>query len=387
MREFLTKFFMIVFGRGLYIFFLLHLLPAFACSPALRWDAEMCAVADQTQQLRQDFTNKFNLDMDQIAEYRALRFIDRKSWEASLKKNVWFPWKVYSPSPETWLRWEKGESYSLRLLLDSHWNLADLREIHRSGLTSRLMSWWSTHLKGAGPGRVRNRFFQLAPSFTIRCTDKVDAEAFARVWNYDLHDKNGIPLVTVMKQHEGREHGRRLKTFEDHKCPDRIHYQAEVLYLSSRRVLSEIDRWIRAVNESRSNEWKHEYDPVKRIAELQRWFVSIHPFGDGNGRVSRWIQDVLLRELGLPYLASGDLQDDITAHPLEYRLRFRYSIFRQLRLLQDCFRNLSEAREIGAPILNRCRPIYQPFEADSSEEAESKRNFLRLWLLPAKSPI
>jgi Fic family protein len=38
--------------------------------------------------------------------------------------------------------------------------------------------------------------------------------------------------------------------------------------------------------------------PFTAIADFQRWFVSIHPVGDGNGRVSRFIQDILLVNAG-----------------------------------------------------------------------------------------
>ena len=65
---------------------------------------------------------------------------------------------------------------------------------------------------------------------------------------------------------------------------EKIHYQAP----SPERVPAEMERFIEWVN---NNE---DIDAVLKAAIAHLWFVSIHPFDDGNGRITRALTDMLL---------------------------------------------------------------------------------------------
>ena len=65
---------------------------------------------------------------------------------------------------------------------------------------------------------------------------------------------------------------------------EKVHYQAP----SAERVPAEMERFIAWVNDS------EETDAVLKAAIAHLWFVSIHPFDDGNGRISRALTDMLL---------------------------------------------------------------------------------------------
>ena len=65
---------------------------------------------------------------------------------------------------------------------------------------------------------------------------------------------------------------------------EKVHYQAPAAH----RVPAEMDRFIDWVNNN------HEIDPVLKAAIAHLWFVSIHPFDDGNGRIARALTDMLL---------------------------------------------------------------------------------------------
>lgn len=65
---------------------------------------------------------------------------------------------------------------------------------------------------------------------------------------------------------------------------ERVHYQAP----SADRVPAEMERFIDWVN---NNE---DIDCVLKAAIAHLWFVSIHPFDDGNGRITRALTDMLL---------------------------------------------------------------------------------------------
>lgn len=65
---------------------------------------------------------------------------------------------------------------------------------------------------------------------------------------------------------------------------ERIHYQAP----SAERVPQEMKRFMDWVNEETNT------DGVLKAAIAHLWFVTIHPFDDGNGRIARAIADMLL---------------------------------------------------------------------------------------------
>ena len=65
---------------------------------------------------------------------------------------------------------------------------------------------------------------------------------------------------------------------------EKVHYQAPAASL----VDGEMSRFIRWANETDST------DPVLRAALAHLWFVTIHPFEDGNGRIARALADLML---------------------------------------------------------------------------------------------
>ena len=64
---------------------------------------------------------------------------------------------------------------------------------------------------------------------------------------------------------------------------EKVHYQAP----SAERVPVEMERLIDWVNTK-------DIDAVLKAAIAHFWFVSIHPFDDGNGRIARALTDMLL---------------------------------------------------------------------------------------------
>lgn len=65
---------------------------------------------------------------------------------------------------------------------------------------------------------------------------------------------------------------------------EKVHYQAP----DSDRIEGEMDNFINWV------ETENEVDPVLKAAISHLWFVTIHPFEDGNGRITRAITEMLL---------------------------------------------------------------------------------------------
>lgn len=66
---------------------------------------------------------------------------------------------------------------------------------------------------------------------------------------------------------------------------ERVHYEAP----SSERVASEMARFLQWFNAAQT-----DLDPVLKAGLAHLWFVTIHPFDDGNGRIARALTDLLL---------------------------------------------------------------------------------------------
>jgi Fic family protein len=67
---------------------------------------------------------------------------------------------------------------------------------------------------------------------------------------------------------------------------EKVHFQAPDSYL----IESEMKRFITAFNT------ENELDLVLKAAVAHLWFVTIHPFDDGNGRITRALTDMLLAQ-------------------------------------------------------------------------------------------
>ena len=99
---------------------------------------------------------------------------------------------------------------------------------------------------------------------------------------------------------------------------EKVHYQAP----AAARVLDEMERFISWIN---GNE---EIDAVLKAAIAHLWFVSIHPFDDGNGRITRALTDMLL------------------ARSEQCRKRF-YSISAEIKVMQKGYYDVLEKTQRG----------------------------------------
>ena len=73
---------------------------------------------------------------------------------------------------------------------------------------------------------------------------------------------------------------------------EKIHFEAP----AAKRLQHEMDAFLAWVNNARSANGNEVIDPVLKAALAHLWFVTIHPFDDGNGRIARAIADWALAQ-------------------------------------------------------------------------------------------
>jgi Fic family protein len=99
---------------------------------------------------------------------------------------------------------------------------------------------------------------------------------------------------------------------------ERVHYEAP----KASRLKSEMATFLKWFGEETA------HDPVLKAALAHLWFVTIHPFDDGNGRIARAIADMAL------------------ARSEQSPQRF-YSMSAQIRLERNAYYNILEATQKG----------------------------------------
>jgi Fic family protein len=99
---------------------------------------------------------------------------------------------------------------------------------------------------------------------------------------------------------------------------ERVHFEAP----AATRVAEEMNAFLRWFNA------RSDMDPVLKAGIAHLWFVTIHPFDDGNGRIARALTDLLL------------------ARSEESALRF-YSMSAQIRAEREDYYKLLEATQRG----------------------------------------
>ncbi len=97
---------------------------------------------------------------------------------------------------------------------------------------------------------------------------------------------------------------------------ENVHYEA----IKPKLVKSEMDQFLDWVNND------HELDPVLKAAIAHFWFIIIHPFDDGNGRIGRAITDMLLARAE----GSGDRFYSMSSQILTERKRY-YDVLRTVQ--------------------------------------------------------
>lgn len=93
--------------------------------------------------------------------------------------------------------------------------------------------------------------------------------------------RSGMYPITVASYRVGSEP---MQVVSGAMGKERVHYEAPSSELVS-DMMSEFLQWVN---------YEGDVDPVLKAAIAHLWFVAIHPFDDGNGRLTRTITDMLL---------------------------------------------------------------------------------------------
>ena len=101
--------------------------------------------------------------------------------------------------------------------------------------------------------------------------------------------RSGMYPITVAAYRVGAEP---MQVVSGAMGKEKVHYEAP----ASKVVPAMMDELLKWINEEQS------IDPILKAGIAHLWFVAIHPFDDGNGRITRTITDLLLAKAdGMPH--------------------------------------------------------------------------------------
>lgn len=292
-----------------------------------------CQIQDRYFAIKHFFGLR-GINVNELAEYRMLRFIDRRAYGIA-SKNGLNPSLVYLPAPQTWNVWDSGirslfgDDNLDRILFKTrgfnnktagfeHINFAYINTVllkNSKGNTSRDFLAGKVN-RDSEPGTFRKNG-DLQIGFSTKMVpfyqDKIDRSQDSMLrtqaqWEEDY----GMKFQDVVRERNGilpemASFGVWMKSVLN---PDGK--TMFVSYAPSEMVPVQISWILTFINASmdRYRAGKPMMPPIEFSAFVQKWFVSVHPFSDGNGRTSRAIQDFILATFKMPYVPSGDLQND-----------------------------------------------------------------------------
>lgn len=324
------------------ILFQIH---AQACDDQIKPFARDCAIQDRYLALKSAYASR-QVNIDEVAEYRVIRFVDRYNWERAKTSRI-KPEQIYQPAPATWTVWDSGIREVMRiggakgqllngfnldesnisyvnkvLLMNEQQNLNVKDKITDQTLNpGEYRKVTSTGVGFRSGGQDYSSMINLSEESMNRLQTRWESAMGATF--SDLLQNAGVTnyadanLKSGMKENEAR-------TF--------------VYYAPSTAVPAAME-WIKnfiKLNLERYNAGNPVLSPMELAAVAQKWFVSIHPFSDGNGRTSRAIQDLILAHFEMPFVPGGDLQDDATSVYEDYVQRTYAKTENLLSALELC---------------------------------------------------
>lgn len=286
-----------------------------------------------------------------IGNVLAPRFINRPDWIRYLSQygdSEFAAWWVYKPSPKTWDNWSRAAA-----IID---NQDTEKNIFLEGSISQILSWiLELHRVAMGRlliddhvGKFRSDVVEIIPLHSVR--DAYIAE--------DIRNLTKIP-------YSSKRTGQKLMKFEAKMCDD-LPQQARVFsgyvfrfapmnqhepvkacgdlnMAPPEEVAEQMELWAADIKQQFKDlsSGSNVVDLIELASKAQQWLSVIHPFIDGNGRMSRFMMDYILNEFNLPVPILNDMNRDFFTGPTEWADLVGIGMINTVEALERCVRDSS----------------------------------------------
>ena len=365
-----------------------------------------CQLTIKYQTLRYELYREFRIRPQDITEYQAMRFVRRVNFEHSKikeipieltyqTKNEFYALPNEQKSSVIWDNWIRGimqlNPVKQRVLNGDVFDYEMLKRVHVGFFQLSREIGDHAHVPDEGvikPPVEHDNYWWVFNTAAEAQAAKIivdEINLFFREIGFTGHFSDEklnrvLDVRTVVRRKppvcdESGTDVETLKKQKDAGC-DRVQYVDAIFsgYTKANRVHLEVAlSFVKSVIENaladRHIIWKGRlFTPTEAAYLAQKFYVAIHPFSEGNGRTSRFIQELILSVMDMPHGSSGDLMDiDVLSSFEEY---YTKAVASQAQLLEK---------------IEQCKNIYSQLSDINLASSAAKQIDYSCRLLPAKS--
>lgn len=297
-----------------------------------------CQLQRQYQTL-QTRAAQFGISLENISVFQALRFIGRSYYIQARyndtpvpliyqRRDSMYELPIEQRSDEIWLNFQTGisqlEGWRRRVMEEKHaLTLDDLKVIH-SGFYQK-SDETGDHSREPHPGDIKPPYKNDIAWWWLD-SDEERQRVQQQVESANAYYRD-LGLIPNVVSGEGEFIGDPMivKKVNDKWGVFSGDSNASVAHM--RNLLGFMNGMMKQARSGGHMIWRQGtktvmMTPAELAFVVQQYFVSVHPFYEGNGRISRFLQELILTSFGLPPGSSGDLManDALTASYEYYQL-------------------------------------------------------------------
>ena len=312
-------------------------------------EVDLCFLYDRYHEALQTIHDKGIHDPEKLANLTAPRFINLPNWIKKGPSKNYNPWLVYDPAPQTWKSWAAGSAFLESQTRANAYTenvrpltLEWIKDLHKISLGGGLDERAGTIRKTGEVGKAISKAYAL----TRQQISGMTAAPSTITWHSTkCLDDQSPEFITQF---------RATRSFVTTNWPDT---DAQIFFIDQGQekqcgyydypgadlVPGQLQAWLNYANQTATelNSRLISVDPIARAAKIQKWFVSIHPFADGNGRISRFMMDYFFKSLGLPAPILKDMDNDLYFSDANWTAEVSFGLDLAVRTAERCAKDLS----------------------------------------------
>ncbi len=330
-----------------------------------------CQITTQFRNIKLKLQADFQMGIESITEYQAIRYLRRSDFEAAKAAQIPVQKKYQIVDPKdkgkvvaveemkttVWDNWIIGISQlgeaSNKLLRGQHFNVSDLKDVHVGfyRLANEDEDAGSKSDKANAPNVGLFKPAHEADVYWWEFRNREEATAAENILtqvNSQFRKMDFLEIVQGDYSDILRVKYNVLKRGEaaGGKVVDVIYGgDSRVNEAHIYRIVSFLNAMIDQALTGQHMVWKGKMmTPTELAYFVQKYYVAVHPFADGNGRTSRFLQDLVLYTFDMPHGASGDLmENDILITFPDYYERAIATKAQMLSKVESCMQSYKKS--------------------------------------------
>jgi len=284
----------------------------------------------------QNKLSEYQVHPENITIYQALRYVERSYYEAAKYNNTPVS-LIYqrhksdyanaeAKTQDIWKNWSAGilqlEPNVDRIIQKQKFILSDLQQVHRGFYQYDISTNSFKYSDESGdfshipyPGKIKPAYDHDNPWWSFK-TEEERLKNIETVNRVNSYYKNLGLLSNIISTDPLVNNIFNIKENSIYSGDTRANEQHVIDILNMMNTLLEQS------HNGQHMIWQNKlFTPAELAFFVQQFYVRVHPFFEGNGRTSRFLQEIIMRSFNLPHGSSGDLMNDdvLTEHDQYYQ--------------------------------------------------------------------